>query len=89
MDSDEELDSDESVDNYVSVDNDEEFDSNRGFDSNKKLENEREFKLIEVESERNSCEYFINIGNSLIYEEEKNKSKFRSIDLLEYEKYLG
>ncbi|MBW03559.1 Coiled-coil domain-containing protein 82, partial [Eschrichtius robustus] len=89
LESDEELDSDESVDNNESVDSDEEPDSNKGLDSNKKPENERELKLIKVESEGNSSKHLINTGNSSTYEEEKNKTKHGSIDLPDHEKHSG
>ncbi|XP_049745445.1 coiled-coil domain-containing protein 82 [Elephas maximus indicus] len=79
--SDEEFDSDESVDNNENVDNNEELDSNKGLDSNKKPENKGELKLIEVESEGHSSKHLVNTGNSSAYEEEKNKSQQRSIDL--------
>ncbi|XP_066894352.1 coiled-coil domain-containing protein 82 isoform X4 [Kogia breviceps] len=89
LESDEELDSDESVDNNESVDSDEEADSNKGLDSNKKPENERELKLIKVESEGNNSKHLINTGNSSTYEEEKNKTKHGSIDLPDHEKHSG
>lgn len=80
--SDEDLDSDEeSVDNNESVDSDEELSGNKGLDSNKKPENERELKLIKVESEEDNCEHLINTGNSSTHEEEKDKIKHSSIDL--------
>eukprot|EP00069_Balaena_mysticetus_P019718 bmy_12465T0 len=89
LESDEELDSDESVDNNESVDSDEEPDSNKGLDSNKKPENERELKLIKVESEGNNSKHLINTDNSSAYEEEKNKTKHGSIDLPHLEKHSG
>ncbi|XP_007451313.1 PREDICTED: coiled-coil domain-containing protein 82 [Lipotes vexillifer] len=89
LESDEELDSDESVDNNESVDSDKEPDSNEGLDSNKKPENERELKLIKVESEGNNSKHLINTGNSSTYEEEKNKTKHGSIDLPDHEKHSG
>nr|KAF6464389.1 coiled-coil domain containing 82 [Rousettus aegyptiacus] len=86
--SDEDLDSDEeSVDNNESVDSDEELSGNKGLDSNKKPENERELKLIKVESEEDNCEHLINTGNSSTHEEEKDKIKHSSIDLPDNEKH--
>lgn len=86
LDDEEELDSDTSVDNHDSVDSDEELSNNKELDSNKKPENERELKLIKVESEGNNCEHLINTGNVSTYEEE-DKTKHSSIDLPDHEKH--
>ncbi|KAF6332679.1 coiled-coil domain containing 82 [Rhinolophus ferrumequinum] len=86
LDDEEELDSDTSVDNHDSVDSDEELSNNEELDSNKKPENERELKLIKVESEGNNCEHLINTGNVSTYEEE-DKTKHSSIDLPDHEKH--
>lgn len=87
LDNEEELDSEKSVDNNDSVDSDEELSNNKELDSNKKPENERELKLIKVESEGNNCEHLVNTGNISTYEEEEDKTKHSSIDLPDHEKH--
>lgn len=87
LDNEEELDSEKSVDNNDSVDSDEELSNNKELDSNKKPENERELKLIKVESEGNNCEHLVNTGNISTYEEEEDKTKHSIIDLPDHEKH--
>lgn len=87
LESDDEFDSDESVDNNASIDSDEELDNSKGLDSIKKPENERELKLIKVESEGNNSEHLINTSNTSVYEEEKNKTKHESINLSDHREH--
>uniref|UniRef100_A0A8C3VPG7 Coiled-coil domain containing 82 n=1 Tax=Catagonus wagneri TaxID=51154 RepID=A0A8C3VPG7_9CETA len=87
LESDDEFDSDESVESNESVDSDEELDNSTGLDSDKKPENERELKLIKVESEGNNSEHLINASNTSTYKEEKNKTEHESIDLSDHGKH--
>ncbi|XP_008048653.1 coiled-coil domain-containing protein 82 [Carlito syrichta] len=89
IDSEEEPDSSEDLDGDESVGSDDELDGNKGLDSNKTPEGERELEANRMESEGNSSERLISTEGSSTYEEEMNRTKSRSIDLPDEEKYPG